>query len=538
MPARDKLLRSVILAVAYIVTGKLGLELAYVHTSATAVWPPTGITLAAMLLWGRGVWPGAFVGAFIVNVTTDGSVLTSAGIALGNTLEGIAGSYLLDRYAGGCEAYRHAPSVFRAALAALCATTVSPTIGGASLVLGGGASSSQFGSIWLTWWLGDAVAALVVAPVIVLWSIGPKQRWPFRALAELALALVSLAGVAFAVFGGWMVPGSANYPLEFLVVPFLLWPAFRFGPRETATATLLLSIVAISGTLAGNGPFARPSANESLLLLQGYTGIKAMTMLAVAALVLERKRLLRRAEESVHARDEFLGIASHELRTPLTVLQLAVQGLKESVDNGTLPVAAGSFGERAVATAERQVQRFGRLVDRLLDLSRAQSGRLDLVLGDVDLAAVARDVGAQWRPQLEAAGSTFRVRAPKPVWGRWDGARLEQVIGNLLSNAHKYAAGAPVELVVDGTRAVATLVVEDHGIGIDPARCGAIFEPFERAASADRYPGLGLGLYVSRQIVLGHGGVIRVASTNGGGTTFVVELPLAPPAVQPDAVGT
>ena len=166
------------LAAVYVLAGKLGLLLAFVHASATAVWPPTGIALAAFLLLGYRVWPGIFLGAFLVNLTTAGSVATTLGIATGNTLEGLAGAYLVNRFAHGAHAFDRPQDVFKfAVLAALACMTVSPFIGVTSLALGGYADWAEYGRVWLTWWLGDAGGALIVAPVLLLWGQDPRARW-------------------------------------------------------------------------------------------------------------------------------------------------------------------------------------------------------------------------------------------------------------------------------------------------------------------------------------------------------------------------
>lgn len=280
------------LAAVYFVAAKLGLRLAFVHPSATAVWPPTGIALAAFLILGARVWPAIFVGAFVANLTTAGSLATSIGIATGNTLEGLLGSYLVQRFAAGRQAFGRPRNVFRfALLAAGASTVVSATVGVTSLALAGFARWADLGPVWLTWWLGDGAGALVVAPVVLLWTENPRVQWTRRQAVEAAALLVCLVLVGLIVFGGEFPARMKNYPLEFLCIPILLWAAFRFGARETATAILLLSGVAIYGTLRGFGPFARDTRNESLLLLQAFIAVIAVTKLIVAAVVTERRRM-------------------------------------------------------------------------------------------------------------------------------------------------------------------------------------------------------------------------------------------------------
>src|SRR2546426_12673295 len=224
-PIPSRLLKDVgfftALDVAYCIAGKLGLRLAFVHVSAATVWPPTGIALPAFLLLGVRVWPAIFVGAFLVNLTTAGSLATSIGIAAGNTLEGVVAAYLVNRFANGPRALQHSGDIVRfALLAAVVSTTVAATCGVTSLSLGGFARWQDYGDIWLTWWLGDAAGDLVVAPVVLLWATGP--RWPPRRaqLFEAGLLIACLVFVGELVFGGLFPAEYKHYPLEFVCIPF------------------------------------------------------------------------------------------------------------------------------------------------------------------------------------------------------------------------------------------------------------------------------------------------------------------------------
>jgi len=280
-----------ILAGVYVVAGKLGLSLAFVHASATAVWPPTGIAFAATLLLGYRVWPAILLGAFLVNATTEGSVWTSLGIASGNTLEGLLGAWLVTRFANGRNVFSRSQDIFAfTALAGFLSTTVSATIGVTSLSLGGYASWDRFGAIWLTWWLGDVAGDLVVAPALVLWGMDRVAGLTRARALEFGLLLGSVALVGDLVFGGLSSSWVRNYPLEFLCIPPLVLVAFRFGQREAATCVVLLSVLANWGTLRGLGPFVRSSENESLLLLQVFMGTMAIMTLLLAAVVAGRGR--------------------------------------------------------------------------------------------------------------------------------------------------------------------------------------------------------------------------------------------------------
>jgi diguanylate cyclase (GGDEF)-like protein len=285
-----KLTVIVVLTIVYFMAGKLGLLLAVVQPNATAVWPCAGIALAAFLILGYEVWPAILLGAFLVNQTTAGSTATSIAIALGNTTEGLVGAYLVNRFAGGRRALDRTQNIFKFTfLAALLSTTISATCGVTTLSLAGFARWENYRTIWATWWLGDAVGEIVIAPVVLLWWSGFRVRWRRAKIAEAGLLLGCLAAVSLVVFGG-TVAGMRNYPLEYACIPVLMWAAFRFGQREAAAATLLLAVTAVCGTLFGYGPFVRETQNESLLLLQAFIGVVGVMTMTLAAAFSERQR--------------------------------------------------------------------------------------------------------------------------------------------------------------------------------------------------------------------------------------------------------
>jgi PAS domain S-box-containing protein len=248
----------------------------------------------------------------------------------------------------------------------------------------------------------------------------------------------------------------------------------------------------------------------------------------------ERTGLLRATQEALRIRDEFLIIASHELRTPLTPLRLQMQLLRRRLQDPELAGHAKLQGiERLVGISNHGVDRLIELVGELLDVSRISAGKLSLHLEDVDLAALVRDTIEGFRQELAGAGCALEIVASAPVVGRWDRFRIEQVVVNLLTNAMKYGAGKPISVGVRREGARAELWVRDEGIGIAEQEQARIFDRFERAVSSRSFGGLGLGLYITRQIVDAHGGAIRVASAPGRGATFTVELPIGAAAHPP-----
>jgi len=276
----------------YFVAGRLGLKLAFVNPTTTAVWPPTGIALAAFLVLGEYVTPGILLGAFLVNYTISGSVPFSIAVAIGNTLEGLIGARLVNNFAHGTRAFNKTPDVFKFVFfASLLSTGISAFIGVTSLIWTGLAPAADYFNIWLTWWLGDAAGSIIVAPALILWAMEPRIRWNINRTIEALFLLATLLLAALAVFSNQSSFAVRNYPLEFLLLPVIIWAAYRFGQRETATAIVMLSVIATMGTLQGLGPFARALPNESLLLLQSFMITAALTGLGLAALVSERREV-------------------------------------------------------------------------------------------------------------------------------------------------------------------------------------------------------------------------------------------------------
>jgi len=370
---RKEILGTGVLAAAYIVGGKLGLQLASVHPSATAVWPPTGIALAGLLLLGIRVWPVIFISAFLVNVTTAGTMATCLSIAAGNTLEAVVGAWLVNRFASGRRAFNRTPNIFRFALfGGLAGTSVSATIGVTSIILGGLALRADFSSIWSTWWLGDAAGALVVAPAILLWAQNPRLTWTRIQALECVALLTCLLGAAQVVFGGFQPSNSTHSPVDFFLIPIFVWGAFRFGKRGAAIAILLVSAVAIRGTLHGHGPFATPNVNQSLMLLQAFMAVTALTSQILAAEVAERRTVEERLRQLART-DPLTGLANYRRLTDVleaeirrtgrsrrsfAVLFFDLDGLKEVNDrHGHL------VGSRALIRMAEAIQRSCRALD-------------------------------------------------------------------------------------------------------------------------------------------------------------------------------
>ncbi|MDB5106166.1 MAG: multi-sensor hybrid histidine kinase [Fibrobacteres bacterium] len=279
----------------YFLSGRLGLSLAWVNPSASAVWPPTGIAIAAVSLWGNRVWPAIFVGAFFVNATLTGHFPSSLGIACGNTAEALAGGWFLVR-AGGPRAFTEPRLIFRfIVLSGMLSTAISATFGSVSLYLDHLTKPGILPSLWLNWWVGDFNSVLIITPLVVL--AADRMTRPLVKVERkmesmgLILALVlALVMVHLLVFGGFIPMSGRLYLLGYLGIPLFLYIAFRFGQFPASLAVACMSVIAIWGTVDSRGPFAPEDPDLSLVLLQLYLGCIAVTMMILAAVVWEQKK--------------------------------------------------------------------------------------------------------------------------------------------------------------------------------------------------------------------------------------------------------
>jgi len=307
--------------------------------------------------------------------------------------------------------------------------------------------------------------------------------------------------------------GGPNADVALLLLPVL-------SRRRELRA--LLALRRVSSLLSFFERLPEPEDVPFLRLIAAHVGSAVQNVelfQATQRSALENERLYREAQEAIRHRDEFLSIASHELRTPIASLQLQLRLLRKEA-------SLQESGRARVEAIDRQGERLATLVDQLLDVARIRVGRMNPQLAEVDLAAVMRETLGRYRDEVARAGCTIMLSAPASVRVLVDPAQIGQVFANLLANALKFAPGKPIEVELTATPERARLRVRDHGIGVPAEDQARVFDRFERAVSSRQFGGLGLGLYISRQIVEAHGGSLTVESRPGEGATFTVELPV------------
>jgi signal transduction histidine kinase len=549
MTRNRTILSILLLAAVYFVSGRLGLSLAFVNESASAVWPPAGLALTALLLWGNRIWPGIFIGAFLVNVVTHVPagislplvLLKTFGIAAGNTAEALVAAQAVRLFASGIKTFERAQDIFRFILfAALLSTAIGATIGATSLCASGFGQWHEYRAIWLTWWMGDMTSDLIVVPLLLVWVKEGSARLGFKRMSEAIVLLLAVSAVGYVVF-------HEKTPFDYVVIIPLLWAVFRFGELGAVTSTFITSAIALWSTLKNSGPFALDDQNKSLLLLQTFMGITSITALILAAVVSERKRVeqaLREAKEQLATSNEqlekhvqertaelketnssleaFVYSIAHDLRAPLRSMQAFSTMLIEDYAP-KLDGTAQDYIRRIALSAESM----DRLVLDLLAYSHV--ARAEIALTVVPVEAAWSSALVQNDHLIREKKALVKVTTPLPNV-RAQLTTLNQVLANLLSNALKFVGDDVIPEIEFRAEVrannIVRLSIKDNGIGIAAEHHDRVFHIFEQL-NRKRYPGTGIGLSIVRKGVERMGGRVGLESEVGVGSQFWIELPKA-----------
>lgn len=353
--SRERIVIPLVVAIAYLVGAKLGFTMAFATKQVTAVWPPTGIALAALLIWGYRAWPGIWIGAFASNAIEAEPLWTAALVATGNTLAPVFGCWLLRRFGFDNALDRVRDVVLLTLLGSGIAMMVSATNGVTALALARIVHWNAFGSVWWVWWAGDAMGVLSVAPPILTWIAGSRTkvrtdgRW--LELAEIGIILLIAGAGSF----------LTNFPLRFSVYPFVIWIALRFTQRETATAIAIVSGIAIWATTHGFGPWITGSPDTRLLQLDSWMSVLVLTGLVLGAVTAERRT------------------ARSQLQALLRATKQSAERLQEAFLPERLPERPGLRCDVLYTAAVRE----DRIGGDWYDAFEMRDGRIAFVIGDV-----------------------------------------------------------------------------------------------------------------------------------------------------------
>ena len=543
---------------------KFGLSLAFATKQVTALWPPTGIALAALLLRGYRVWPGIWVGAFAINALVGDSLLVAAGMAVGNTLGPLVAVLALRRFTAFAPALARVRDVLALVLfGAIMGMAITATNGVASLALGGAIPWSAYASVWWVWWVGDGMGVLVFAPLILAWATPPRPRWQRAQVAELAALFSGVLLVSLVALNGSFLHTAAPFQLQYAVFPFIIWAGLRCGPRETATVIALITGLAVWGAIHDRGPFVTGNLDQRLILLEMFMAAAALTGLVLSAATAERARAqqaLQRAHAELEQRvaertaelaganrvlaqkneevEAFVYIVSHDLRAPLVNLQgfakeleLSCRELQEALATAALPATLAQRIQAIlsddIAGALRYISasttKFQRLIDALLQLSR--TGTQQFRREPVDVGASVETTLLSLQQSIATSGAKVSVDALPSALG--DTTAIGQVFANLIGNALKYLQpGQTGHIEVGGEvgDGFAHYWVRDNGAGIPASAQARLFQVFQRF-HPQLASGEGMGLAIVKRIVERHGGRIWATSDEGVGATFHVTLP-------------
>lgn len=521
-------------ALLYFVAAVGGLQFAVIGSSVTLVWPPSGIALVVVLVFGYRMAPGIALGALLANAWMGLPMLLAGGISIGNTLEAVMGAWLLTRFARlRRELDRHRDVFALIVLAAMVSTALSAVVGVGTLTLGGVVPFENFDSVWVIWWLGDMMGVLIVAPPLLIWLSHPSPKLSTLQFVEALFLLALLLIVCKLVFGAPELAGHGYYPASLAVIPLLVWGALRFDYFGAVLVALLISMAAAWGTAHGTGPFVTPSSLRSLIGWSIFANLMAMTglLLAVssaahrqarAALIVALDELTvqkSRAERANQAKSNFIAVASHDLRQPMHAIALYVAALQ--------PTLAGRAAVSTLDKIESAVIAMENMCSAILDVSRLEAGVLVPDITCVTVQSLLDGLYNDFCHEASAKGLKLRMRYGNASVSS-DPALLARILRNLIANALRYTERGGVLISARRHQGSMRFQVWDTGCGITQEHTASIFREYFQVPSAlnSGQFGQGLGLYIVDQLthLLVH--PLTVRSQPGRGTVFTVDVPI------------
>lgn len=548
MKSKTTLVEILIVAITYFLISEVRSVFLAIPKAGSPIWPGAGVALASVLLKGYLMGIGVALGNIMVNFyeigwTTD-ALIMNFNFTLGNTLETLLAAYFIRKFLVNFRLFSRVKDILIFVIfAGLISPMVSSTFGATTILLVGRISADLYPNLWFSWWIGDMVGILVFAPVLLVFDQGFndfRQKVQHRWMEGMVLVFIAL--VIFQIIF------IKDYPIEYMLLPLLVWVVFRFGQWAATLLLLIGSVIAIFATANNSGPFIHSNITESLILLQSFVGVFSLTTLTLSAVICENEQAKKRLETANlqlqhldRLKDEFLANTSHELRTPLNGIIGIAESLIDGV-TGELPIPTRAN----LAMISSSGRRLSNLVNDLLDFSKLKHKTLNLQLKPIDLRSLMEIVFTLSLPlvgnkNLKLVNNLSRD-LPAVIA---DENRLQQILHNLIGNAIKFTEAGTIEISAQRISGDTTLknlssiphleiTISDTGIGIAEDKLERIFESFEQAeGSTERlYGGTGVGLTISKQLVELHGGQIWVKSRLGEGSKFSFTLPLSSEKVE------
>ncbi|MFP4099671.1 sensor histidine kinase [Coleofasciculus sp.] len=535
-----------LVAIAYKGSAQFTLSWLGLGDEASPVWVGAGIALAALFLQGKRLWVGVAIGAFWLNLSLGASFLVSLGSVIGCTLQAVVGAMGLRRLDFNPKLERlkdaYALIVFGAIIAPLINATISTLVNCWVNFI----PWHQFGLNWGTLWLGDSMGILVFTPLLLLIFQDSHQRilppnYPPQQILEAVLCWSLLGVLSWLVFQSRTTFALSDYPLEYLPFPFVVWAALRFRVWGAVLASLIVSGMAIGGVLQGIGPFVVKTGSTlgAILLLQTFMAVVTITALVLAAASQEVQGLNSNLESQVAERtlqleekmqevqrlyelkDVFLQAVSHDLRTSMMGLILMLKGTQNSP--GETVALPRRILDLLIENSDRQLT----LINALSEDHFNQGRKIELHCQPLCLNELLSQILADLQPLFSSNQAQLTTVIPQtlpPV--KADPTQLRCVFHHLLTNALKHnLPGVKITLTVRVERDMLHCAIADDGIGMSKQQCDRLFKLYVRGLYSQHLTGIGLGLYLCRQIINAHGGQISVTSVPTEGSTFNFSLP-------------
>jgi signal transduction histidine kinase len=550
-------------ALLYYLAARLGYFLAFENSTALPTWPPSGIAFALMILLGRSAWPGITIGALIANVMAywnnpalgAQSIITiSSFIAIGNTIEAVAGNYLVKAWIGDAYPFRHAKNAFRFLFVTLFMCLLGAGIGTASLYLNNVVTEGNFLRTFFFWWIRNVVGILLFTPFILAFAQGIKQKFALRKFLEIGIFIASIISIYLLLRIDYLY-ATIERALPFLVLPFLLWLAFRFELVVAIAGVLATALVSVYFTTTGNGPFVLSIPDDSMLLLQIFIGVISISTIILSATVKERidvqhqllkfnenleamvqertralndeittrkegEEKIQRTNQELSKRntelDNFVYSVSHDLRAPIASV-LGLINLARKDQDATMK---DMYLEMINKSALQQ----DHFIKEILDQSR--NSRLEVKREEIFFEPLIDETFTQLKFATSTGKSVEKIISIKqeaPFYcDRW---RLKVILNNIISNAIRYRNGKDPVIKVDVEICdhQVTLAIEDNGKGIEKEHLPNVYKMFYRAT--DDGAGSGLGLYIVKEAIDKLNGNITIDSIVGKGTRVEFQIP-------------